>query len=184
MSHRRLEIQHFRKPHWSCLLQNVRFARDGHVSFNEFITFDGGSACDGPQAHSSSHLHGANTTTSRSPSSAMPWPGAPTGRRGGVAVDAPYGMHQQPQPVAGSLSEITPEKYGTPRCGLDDVITTLNLPLLGVLRTVDKVSRFKAFVEIAIKQFFTQQKDSGKFDGLFMRRCVPLGLVAAPYPHH
>lgn len=180
-------VHHFSIPHPPRVLQNVRFARNGHVSFNEFITFDGGSACDGPaaRAHPSNSPHATNTTP-RTPSSAALWPGAPTGRRGGSAADAAHGPQQQ-QPAPGSLSDITPEKYGPPRCARDDVITTLNLPLLGVLRTVDKVSRFKAFVEIAIKQFFSQEKESGKFDGLFMQRCVPPrhpGPSQPPNPHH
>jgi hypothetical protein len=51
-----------------------------------------------------------------------------------------------------------------------DVITTLNLPLLGTLAMAEKlVGRFKALAELAVKEFFERRQDH-MFEGLFMRR--------------
>ena len=54
----------------------------------------------------------------------------------------------------------------------DDVVTTVNLPLLGVLRTIDAhTGPFKGLAELAVQQFFARATD-GTFDGIFMRRCT------------
>ena len=53
----------------------------------------------------------------------------------------------------------------------DDVVTTVNLPLLGVLRTIDAhTGPFKGLAELAVQQFFARAT-YGTFDGIFMRRC-------------
>lgn len=53
-----------------------------------------------------------------------------------------------------------------------DVITTLNLPLLGTLASIEKmVGNFKGLAELAVKEFFARRQDD-MFEGLFMRRCA------------
>lgn len=163
------------------MLQHVRFGRDGHVYYREFMSFDGGNVCDTPPPPAGSHSPAKSTDapqhSTRSPGAL--WAGDRTGQRsrrtgtGHAAssggADSAWDAQQRQQSEA---SGMTPDRLGRPRCARDDVITTLNLPLLGVLRAVDEVSSFRAFVEVAIKQFFIQQRDSGKFDGLFMHRCA------------
>jgi hypothetical protein len=68
-----------------------------------------------------------------------------------------------------------PSLHKAPRCSREDTLVTLNLPLLGVLRTVDaQAGSYRNLVDLAIKRFFFARRASGMFEGLFMRRCVPL----------
>jgi hypothetical protein len=60
-----------------------------------------------------------------------------------------------------------------------DEVVTLNMPLLGVLATVDRsVGTFKRFAELAVQQFFDREALRGTFEGLFMRRCVSVCCTA------
>lgn len=140
-------------------MQDVEFARDGDVSYREYLYFEPGLGCT--NSSSAANLAGPGADGGGSD--------GPRGRGRRAATGAP-GAEQ------GGLG---PESHGPPRCGRDDIITTLNLPLLGVLRAVDKATAFKSFVEVAINQFFDRRKASGKFDGLFMHRCV----CTATCPH-
>jgi hypothetical protein len=52
-----------------------------------------------------------------------------------------------------------------------DMIVTLNLPLMGVLRTIDASSgQFKQLLSLAVKEFMEHSADAPT-EGLFMTRC-------------
>jgi hypothetical protein len=62
----------------------------------------------------------------------------------------------------------------------DDVVVTLNLPLLGVLRTIDQTTGpLAGLAQAAVQTYFQNPELAGKFDGLFMRRCA--ALLGAPW---
>eukprot|EP00892_Ulva_mutabilis_P002626 jgi/Ulvmu1/12364/UM009_0010.1 len=143
---------------------NVEFDRNRQVSYNEYLYFEPGLGCDdGPAAST-----GAPANSTADPADGHGH-ARTFSRRDGAAAE-----HAAERAAGGdeALGSVGPDSLGPPRCARNDVITTLNLPLLGVLRTVDKSTAFKAFVEIAIHQFFEQKKESGTFEGLFMRRPV------------
>ena len=63
----------------------------------------------------------------------------------------------------------------------DDVIVTANLPLLGVLATLDAAAgSYRRLAELAIRQWLAAASRSGQFEGLFMRRCAVAGACPAP----
>ena len=61
--------------------------------------------------------------------------------------------------------------------GLDAAVWTLNLPLLGVLKTIDGAGEPVAtLARIVVQQYYQQPSLAADFAGLFMRRC---GLLRA-----
>jgi hypothetical protein len=70
----------------------------------------------------------------------------------------------------GADSDLPPSKQ-TPQCFETDVIVTLNIPLVGVLKVIDmNAGRVRHLIDLAIHQFFYMNRGTGKFKGLFMRR--------------
>lgn len=56
----------------------------------------------------------------------------------------------------------------------DDVVVTLNMPLLGVLRTIDATTGpLAVLAQTAVQTYYQHPELVGKFEGLFMRRCAP-----------
>jgi hypothetical protein len=66
----------------------------------------------------------------------------------------------------------------------DDIITTLNLPLLAVLRNIDEFPTLqKEAAHVLVQQYLELPKLDGQFEGLFMRRCAFGGCFPFPYCH-
>jgi hypothetical protein len=77
----------------------------------------------------------------------------------------------------GADSDLPPSEQ-IPQCFETDEVVTLNLPLVGVLKAIDTYARpIRHLVDLAVNQFFFTHRDTGKFKGLFMRRCVARNSV-------
>ena len=124
-------------------MQDVLFERGGRVSFSDYHWFTPYPAAD------------ANATSAADASLQRDTDNFSTDRHHGAA---------------GTDNEEQNQSWR----GLSDAdeVVTLNLPLLGVLGAIEKsAGRFRVLAEVAVKQFFDREINSGRFEGLFMRRC-------------
>jgi hypothetical protein len=76
-------------------------------------------------------------------------------------------------PKASHLSDEAPPNA---RFAGDDMITTLNLPLLAVLRNIDRLGSLLTAAQLVVQQYFELPDLDGQFEGLFMHRCTFAGI--------
>lgn len=100
-----------------------------------------------------------------------PTPGTPP-----PPTNAPFlGWPWFAQPPVATFSNTT-------ATGLDASVWTLNLPLLGVLKTIDSVGEPVATVaRLVVQQYYRQPSLAADFAGLFMRRCGSLRATLIHY---